>query len=982
MLHTSLSIKGSPYGNDSQQSNTQSYTLTSKRRIQQHEFSYLTRVCNLLYNSPMPKESWKGTNKSGSLNKFIEVIAAEYTLGPVDQRVVSSAIESILKSGDVTRAKNLFEMRLKMKETVLDQKTTDKLINDAKEYRETYKDEIEQALAPVKKEIVNKDTSTTRIKSQDVTKTSSGVELEGTDNKKVNNDDAIDVPVVKEILITPVKSEAPKAENKTEARLRFEAREKLLLEIAEFLKQGVDRIVIHGQTIEKGDGVRVNPSFGKNIDTDTRAALLLLGLDKNIKYNTNSYTEMVKKGGKAGKQEEGVDYGKRKKQKNETILYIDTSGEKLSMKMNRNGVGKEIFLDHHQEYFSRYATSATELAFEIRKKLKEIETEGEKANSPEIAPWEGELAHLVTEIDNLTYVENPNFNERFLEKDWPKSMYALVKEVPFKKVAEWAKGGKFKEGEDIAFPKFTDAELDEFIEVRIIKDEKGKGVEKRCTLRDIIKMKEGEISIDISNAKFAVELQKARGIGTESGEIGKFIYNKQDRQTDIGILNKGRNKVNKIYNGFLTAKALGYDSYVTYNEEYKRFMVNNITVGDRINNVYRLGKKLQELVPKTVIVRGVMLFQPPGMSNRSNITENKFLKIIGAGEPKPIVKKIVTPNFDASESNNLDSATLEMLEQLKENEDKLNGSKEKLKELEAQKIELQDFVDNYKEESVIENESVVFTEQETAAIEGLKGKDLSQSLISPYTDIIQSETSTTQEKKGALRELSDQLTAKGTEVTVGMALGKEADLIYDLGHPVAEESDAIKALLQPQPESLDKSDLSEQKEPTNEQLESFNKKLEKVREHRKRLAATESDIEKLEMELFGKRLVIEEMVAEKEEESEEIKGGKETLRKFEEVLNQATPEQFESIIEALVGMLGSNNIKMELISPKLASYINIYKQIDASIVNAKDKKLSGIDRNNQVKMYVNLSKNLDTTKLKNGLTFINKKIDELKKVKI
>ncbi len=199
MLHTSLSIKGSPYGNDSQQSNTQSYTLTSKRRIQQHKFSYLTRGGNMLYNRKMAKESWDSTNKSGSLNKFIEVIAAGYTLGPVDQRVISSAIESILKTGDVTRAKSLLESRLKMKETVLDEKTAEKIINDSKEYYETYKDEIKEALAPVKKEIVNKDISTTKVEPQATTKTSSGVELE-------KSDAIIDTPVVKEKLTIIAKS--------------------------------------------------------------------------------------------------------------------------------------------------------------------------------------------------------------------------------------------------------------------------------------------------------------------------------------------------------------------------------------------------------------------------------------------------------------------------------------------------------------------------------------------------------------------------------------------------------------------------------------------------------------------------------------------------------------------------------------------------------------------------------------------------------
>lgn len=91
---------------------------------------------------------------------------------------------------------------------------------------------------------------------------------------------------------------------------------------------------------------------------------------------------------------------------------------------------------------------------------------------------------------------------------------------------------------------------------------------------------------------------------------------------------------------------------------------------------------------------------------------------------------------------------------------------------------------------------VSVNEKEQAAIEGLQNKDFDNSPIKPYTDVIQNPDASIADKKEALKGLSDQLTAKGTEITVGEALGKEADLIYDLGYEPAQESEAIRAVTQ------------------------------------------------------------------------------------------------------------------------------------------------------------------------------------------
>jgi len=75
--------------------------------------------------------------------------------------------------------------------------------------------------------------------------------------------------------------------------------------------------------------------------------------------------------------------------------------------------------------------------------------------------------------------------------------------------------------------------------------------------------------------------------------------------------------------------------------------------------------------------------------------------------------------------------------------------------------------------------SVTFSNEEQAAIDGFKGAEFTGS-VKNWTDIIQSETATPQEKKQALQEMKDQLSDPNSEIAMGEALGKSADLIYSL----------------------------------------------------------------------------------------------------------------------------------------------------------------------------------------------------------
>lgn len=104
---------------------------------------------------------------------------------------------------------------------------------------------------------------------------------------------------------------------------------------------------------------------------------------------------------------------------------------------------------------------------------------------------------------------------------------------------------------------------------------------------------------------------------------------------------------------------------------------------------------------------------------------------------------------------------------------------------------------NQEEQPEASTKPVTLTEAETAAIEGLKAKDFTGSPVKPYTDIIQDEKRTPEDKKQALRELSDQLTSPITEASVGTELGRDAELIYNLGYPAPKETGELAKAAKP-----------------------------------------------------------------------------------------------------------------------------------------------------------------------------------------
>ena len=97
----------------------------------------------------------------------------------------------------------------------------------------------------------------------------------------------------------------------------------------------------------------------------------------------------------------------------------------------------------------------------------------------------------------------------------------------------------------------------------------------------------------------------------------------------------------------------------------------------------------------------------------------------------------------------------------------------------------------------VQEEPITFTEQEQDALKGIQEGDFKGTGVSTWTNIIQDPNASNKDKKQALKELYEQLTAKGTEAVVGEALGKKADLIYDLNYEAPTESAELQKALSP-----------------------------------------------------------------------------------------------------------------------------------------------------------------------------------------
>ncbi len=386
------------------------------------------------------------------------------------------------------------------------------------------------------------------------------------------------------ISIDPIKKEGNSAKE-----FAIQKYEKSLLEIGDIIKEGVDKVVIHGNDVYDKETMNATSLRFKN-DLDTNGALYFLNDIANIKYKEGSTTEVVNKGG-------------RSQENTGNVLYVDVGGRTTGVE--KTGTGKRAFIDHHQEEYKTHETSATQITYDILVKNKIIEGE----------PWMENLVKFTTNMDNLQYVRGKDFDLKFFKEKWPSSLYSLAEKVPFKYLVQW-----FKEGRDPKNP-FTEEEIKN---IKIEKYSPASKTMSKHSLEGLIKTNSIAAAKSTANILFAKEQMIKNAIKTRTDELGKVLYN-----TTEEVINHrtGNNSINKIdINGFIPSTAMGYDTFISYNTETQKYFINSINYD--LTNAYN---RIKKIVPDTKLIRGVMIL-PPNNESRKLITPEKLLKILDLKE--------------------------------------------------------------------------------------------------------------------------------------------------------------------------------------------------------------------------------------------------------------------------------------------------------------------------------------------------------------
>jgi hypothetical protein len=266
----------------------------------------------------------------------------------------------------------------------------------------------------------------------------------------------------------------------------------------------------------------------------------------------------------------------------------------------------------------------------------------------------GNFAEFITQIDNLSYIDSPKFDSRFLEDRWAKSLFGLWKELPIDKLVQY-----FKEGRDPWDPQFTKEEKKKTTwegrpkttdtppvgatpEALLWGKEYGFPVYKTdpegkqtteveheiISLGGTIKDKQGAVFYAAQTGfPFAVEQMEKNGIKNYTKELGMLFFNTTDPQ--IGKDGKEQRNWLKGEIGFLMAKARGYDTYVSFNENKNESAKrNSYFMNSTTYNLDIPKKRLAEIVPGTILVRGVMLLGPQKSKDREPMTKEKFLRVL------------------------------------------------------------------------------------------------------------------------------------------------------------------------------------------------------------------------------------------------------------------------------------------------------------------------------------------------------------------
>lgn len=264
-------------------------------------------------------------------------------------------------------------------------------------------------------------------------------------------------------------------------------------------------------------------------------------------------------------------------------VHIDT-GERKQFRVEDDG---SIFFDHHGSE-REGETSATQIVYETLVEAGLLRKE----------PWLDRFVSFVTEIDNLTYP----IDEEALRKTWWQSLYGTYKVLPISFIANY-----FREGKDPTKP-FSQDDKDRVVG--------GRGQ----TLREICERTRGLVVKSANRIPRAIRTMEREGVKIETPELGKVVINR---------IPEG--KGNQMPMGFTAVKALGYDTYVLWNEGTNSFFISSQT-----KSMSDLFEKIHDSIPSAKLIRGTMIISPP-TEPKSDLAYAPFLQALGLHEGMPSV---------------------------------------------------------------------------------------------------------------------------------------------------------------------------------------------------------------------------------------------------------------------------------------------------------------------------------------------------------
>jgi hypothetical protein len=367
--------------------------------------------------------------------------------------------------------------------------------------------------------------------------------------------------------------------------------------IIEVLKSDIGTVAVHGREYEYTGPVE---EFGKEKrwakkemvtvpgpDLDGRVALYLLEL-AGIKY---SGVLTVPKGGTVT--------GK---------VHIDT-GPYEGPTITEDG---SIYFSGHGEKKPEKPTSASKMLYETLVRGRFLEPQ----------PWLDRLTQFATEFDNLNYP----LDEEFFRKYWWRTLYGVHRNLPVEMLVQF-----FKEGRDPRKPFEAEYAKSVIIKteeggIKRHKPKKGESEGRPVTLFDLTRLSRHLVEKSIAQIETFRKVAKKAGLPQETDELGKIVFN---------IIGPGER--NRIPEGYAAVKALGYDTYILWDENYKSFFVN--TAG----NVEEVYKKIKAKIPAAQMIRGAMILLPRTAEDKSATLE-KLLESLNL-PPLPVEKIILFPPY-------------------------------------------------------------------------------------------------------------------------------------------------------------------------------------------------------------------------------------------------------------------------------------------------------------------------------------------------